>query len=378
MIKRALCFMLCAAVALTIGGCWNYRGLNEMSLVLGLAIDVDEKTGNYLVTYEVFQPSGSSDTDAKQSQLIESEGKTIFDAARNAKRRLLDKLYFGSASILIISQKIAEQGNLLKVMGWFLSDAECRETLCLIISQTHKASEILKARGEGNEIVSNILHDIITEDSKSTSSLPHTQLYQAYNTLKAQGVALTLPAVHTTLNDDKMIPELNGSAVFHGEKLIGFLTPEESKYYLLALNKVQGGILTVSPSGEAQDNLALEISSNTGEITFSVEQGEPVFHVNTVTKVFVGEKGENNEKYEKEDIQKIEAAANEMVKSNIEKVIQKSQKEYNADIFGLGNEIYKHDLGLWKKIGERWDELFPSIKVEVTAKVSVVNTAFIK
>ena len=378
MVKRAFCLILCVMVALTMGGCWNYRSLGEMALVMGFAIDFDEQTGNYLVTYEVLHLAPAEIASAEQSELVEGEGKTIFDAARNAKRRLQDKLYFGSASVLIVSQQIVDQGGLLGVLGWFLSDAECRETLCLVVAQTHKASEILKANEEGESIVSNVIHDIITEDSQTTSSSPHILLYQAFNTLKAQGIALTLPAVHTVVSGDQIIPEINGTAVFQGQKFVGYISPEETKYFLLAIDKVQGGILTVSPTGEKKDSISLEISSSNGAITFTEEQSRPVFRMETVTKVFIGEKGRKDTKYEEEEIKQIEALAGEMVKTNIEKVIEKAQKEFDSDIFGFGNKIYKYDLKLWERLSENWQELFPEIKVKVKSKVHVLNTAFIK
>ncbi len=66
-------------------------------------------------------------------------------------------------------------------------------------------------------------------------------------------------AFHTVLNNTKLIDEANGISVFKDQKLVGFLTPEESKYYLFAVDKIRGGLFSF-PYGEDGGEITLEIS----------------------------------------------------------------------------------------------------------------------
>ena len=48
-------------------------------------------------------------------------------------------------------------------------------------------------------------------------------------------------------------PEANGIAVFKKDKLLGYLSSEETKYFLMATDEVKGGLLTFSSAGMGPD-----------------------------------------------------------------------------------------------------------------------------
>ena len=59
-------------------------------------------------------------------------------------------------------------------------------------------------------------------------------------------------------------------------------------------------------------------------------------------------------------------------------MIDKVQHEYQTDIFGFGEMIYKRNLALWNQLELSWKEIYPTVEVEVSSTVHVVNTAFNK
>ncbi len=123
--------------------------------------------------------------------------------------------------------------DLSNLISFFLRDAECRETLCWLSpgSRRQGSSEIT---GIGNPIVSFEIHQIIKADHDVTSSTANIDLYNVYNTLNAPGLELTLAAFHNVINDGELAIEADGIAVFKGERLVGFLSPEESKLFSLS------------------------------------------------------------------------------------------------------------------------------------------------
>ena len=107
--KRILVFLKGALLTLPLCGCWNYRGADELDIVVGIAIDFDKTAKKYKLSYEVANLEGADKNSIIDSVIVESEGNTLFDAARNAKRREANRLFFGSAYILVISQELAQQ-----------------------------------------------------------------------------------------------------------------------------------------------------------------------------------------------------------------------------------------------------------------------------
>jgi spore germination protein KC len=137
--KRLLVGLTTILLASTLCGCWNYRSLDQVDIVVGIAVDFDKRTNRYKLSYEIADLLSTQKKGSINGKIVESEGKTLFDAVRNAKRKEADKLFFGSAQIIIISQELAREMGIMKVIEWFLRDAECRETMCVALSQEDTA-----------------------------------------------------------------------------------------------------------------------------------------------------------------------------------------------------------------------------------------------
>lgn len=377
--KRLSLCLMCAVLALTLSGCWNYRSLDQMDLVVGIAIDFDKAANRYKMTYEVADLMGASKNSGINGKLVESEGKTLFDAARNAKKTEADKLFFGSALLVVINQDLAREAGISGILEWFLRDAECRETMCVLLSQEDTAKAILeKSEKEGSGIVSTTLHDIIMEDPQATGASMHVQLYRLYDMIQSPRDAAILPVFHKIKRDDKEIPELNGIAICKGDKLVGFLSAEEAKYVLMVENELGGGILTLSIGGMPTDGISLEIFQNHSKKSYTYEQGKMKVKIETETNVALAENQIKMDPMDKEQVKLIEDAAQRLIQNNIKDMIMKVQQEYNADIFGFGEMIFKEDPKLWDRLMSTWGEQFPTVEVEITSTVHVVNSAFIK
>ena len=376
--KRIACFLLISLLIFPLGGCWNYRGLDEMSIVTGMAIDKNPENGNYQLSFEIVDLTIPIKEKGPSVKIIESEGKTLFDAVRNAKKRITNKLYFGQAQLVVISEEIARNEDISGMIDWFLRDGECRETVCVAISQEKTARDILSIEGTDQAIVANEIQKIIESDEKVTSSTVCVELYKVFDTLKAEGKSLILPAVHNVMNDGEPVSEVNGTAIFKDKMLIGFLTPDESKYLLFVVDGIKGGVLTFSSTGEAHDNVTLEISKNSTECSFDFTNGKVKILLKTDTTVYLDEMMAYNNALDEQQIDTLENAAEAELKDSIMNVIQKVQSEYGSDIFGFGNMIYKKDPHLWNRLKDTWEEQFMSLEVEVQTDIHIANTASIK
>ncbi len=363
---------------LTLSGCWNYRGLNEIAIVSGMAADMDEESGGFRITYETVDLSSNVQSSGPKTKMVEANGKTIFEAARNAKKRLEKRLYFGNVQILVISEEIARSGHLMHLIDWFTRDAELRETVHIIVSQEKTAAEIINVKGVNNAIASLEAGQIVLDDNASTSSTSSLVLYQVYDTLKTEGLSLTLPAFRKVINDEEPTNEVNGVAVFKGETMLGYLTPEDSKYFLFVIDEVEGGILTLPAKEGETDNVSLEISKNKTKRSFSVEDGKLKMTVDSETRVYLAEIDDAFDALDEDMVTSLEAAAGAKLKQGMESVIKKVQTEYGSDIFGFGNTIRKKDNKLWKSVSGYWDAMFPELEVVVNAKINIVNSSYIK
>ncbi len=379
MAKRAWLAAVCLWMALNLTGCWNYRSLNNLSIVSGLAVDLLPDSNQFKISFEVVDLSENTKNTGPKTIIVESTGKTIFDAARNGKRRLGEKLYFGNMVIILVSEEVAAMESLSRLTDWFLRDAELRETTHLVITKEKTAADLLKIEGINNAVISFEINNILSDDHKTVCATQDTMMYRVFDILHSNGKSLTLPLFHAAVNEGKWAVESYGSAIFKGEKMIGELTPEETKYFLFITNQVQGGVLPLSALGEPYADVTLEISNNNTKCSYKIKDGGLAVSVETETGVYLGEITQPFNALDPEKITSLEATAGAALAQAMESVINKVQTVYRSDIFGFGAMIHQSDPRLWAQISGRWnDEYFPSLQVTVHAKVNILNSAFLK
>lgn len=366
----SICFMLC------LSGCWNYRGLDQLSIVVGMAIDLQNTGNEYSITYEVADLVGAEKKSPIKGKLITSQGKTLFETARNAKRNQADKLFFGSSRVLVLSERVIAERGILPVIEWFLRDGECRETTSVAISREKTAQIILQRPEEMAEIMSVILSDIIREDKDISATALYVELYELYNRLNSPRKCAVLPALQRVKNGKETISGVYGVAVVKKEGLAGFLTPEQAQSVLLVESQMNSGIITLSMTGGNADDLSLEVFGSKSHKSFTYEDGKLTFHIQTHTKVAVGENQHMIDMMDREELRRIEEIAGSKLEQNVRDLLGVVQKEMNADIFGFGEMIYQRNFSLWKEIEDGWDQIYRNLSVEVSCEVEIVNSAF--
>ncbi|MEA4893689.1 MAG: Ger(x)C family spore germination protein [Oscillospiraceae bacterium] len=375
MFKKTVSVLLILSQLSLLSGCWNYRGLDEMSVVIGIGVDKATKGGGYQLSFEIVDISAPVKDKGIQSKIIESEGNTIFDAVRNAKKRINNKLYFGQTQLVVFSNEIARNEDMRGIIDWFLRDGEMRQTVYAVISQEPTARDLLNSKGLGQRIVSDEIRNIVENDNYFTSSTFSAELYSIFDTIRAKGKTPALPAIHITPNNGEAVVEVNGTAVFNKEsKLAGYLTPQESKYFLFAIDEIKGGVLTVSSSGDDRYDISLEIADNKTKRSFEFKDGKIKILITTDTKVYMDEAMMHNDGLDNEMISALETAASTELENCISQVIRRVQSEFGSDIFGFGNMIYKKDFRLWNDLNANWDEQFKTLEVTVRSDVRIVNT----
>lgn len=371
--KKLSIILLLIFSAVFFSGCWNYKELNMMTIVAGIAIDRGVDNTGYRLTFEVIDTSGSGNETEVSSLLIQTDGLTIFDACRNALERSDKKLYFGACKTVVISEDLAREG-ITPILDWLRRDAEVRSTINIYISKEKTAAAILEYKSLTNPITSYSISKMANSNLKALSKSIYVQMYEANNMLNGEGIALSLPALKIETNLDEKVPVFEGTAVFSADKLIGYLDSEETKYFSFFKEDISGGLLLICVDSDVQ-NASLEILGGNMSIKTEIIDGSSTFKLNISLKVALGELQTQEDCDTEEKLKELEEIAEETVCANVSLLIKKVQTEYASDIFGLGNALYQHEPAYWEEINQQWNEIFASLDVSVDAEVNIVNTA---
>ena len=366
--------MLCTCMC----GCWDYRGINELAIVAGMAIDEPENgEDGIIVSFEIVSLS-SSDGNAKPKPiLVQTEGKTLAEAVYKANNKVNNNMYFGNAETVIISRAVAEKQGLEVFIDPLLRDVEMRNNLFIIISGEEKAKDVIKSTDD-ETIVSYDINPNIGFASENIDSHKTWPLYRIYNTLSTGDLGITLPIVGLSHKREGEM-ELSGLAVFSNDKMIGALPYDEVPFYLLAAGKSGNNsfdIFQEYQNGEKSVTLTVRKSRSKYDVEHSGDQF--VFNVDIDADVAAVEFSPGWGDITSDTVRKTEQLSSQKLSTDIASFIQKAQKTYGVDIFGFGEYLRTHDAKLWESVKDNWDNAFASAQINVNCKLKIQDTGLIK
>ncbi len=368
--KIFLLLIIIAAIQSMLTGCWNYKEIDKLAIVAGVAIDKDTD-GQYLVTAEIVQISGGKDSKTL-SKPISMKGKTVFDAVRNGVSLTGKRLYWSHSKVIILSKDIASEG-LKKILDWYIRDAESREDVNILISNGESAREMFEGEGITEDIKSFKLDETI-KNQDSFSKAPLTDVLKYSIEIQTDGMSTVIPAINLKKSDKKMVPQIIGAAIIKDDKLAGFLNDEETKALNFIRNDIKGGIL-VGITQENSTPISLEIFYSKTTVTPVIDVTGIKFNLNIETTVAIGEIEGSENVIEEEERKKLEQSTEKKLKEHIETLIKKVQSEYDADIFEFSSKLHEDKSNVWKKVSSNWEQIFKDLPVNVKTKVHIKNSA---
>ena len=100
-------------ILLCIAGCWNYKELNEYSIVTGISIDkIDSGYKVSVLISNVPKGNNGTDNSSSNSEIVvyEGDGESIYEAIKNIGLISPKELYLNSFYILVRSDEVAYDG----------------------------------------------------------------------------------------------------------------------------------------------------------------------------------------------------------------------------------------------------------------------------
>ena len=166
---------------------------------------------------------------------------------------------------------------------------------------------------------------------------------------------------------------MNGTAVFSGDKLADWLNEEESMGAMFITRQARGGAIPFAFRSPEKNATYIFRSTKTSV--------KPVISRDGITFVVnikgAGELTEDKnaaiDMAKEADIKAAEQLIDAEAERHCQDVVARCQS-LKSDIFGFGDLIHKTDPVFWKQISDRWGDYFPNVKVQVTAKFTVVDT----
>ena len=370
--KIVIIIFIIAMCPIILCGCWNYREIDTLAIVAGMAIDKDVATNKYIVTTEIITSQRQMGSSSISSELYSSEGDSIFNAVRETIEKTGLKLFWSDAKVIIVSESIANEG-VIPVIDWANRDSEPRSDVWMLIAKGNSAAEILKAKVKLNEVVSFHLDDTMMS-GKILSKFVDSRLWSFVDGISSEEKSQTVATVRNELNGSTISPRLDGSAIFKSDKLVGYLDGDETLYMLMIKDKVEGGLITLKNISGSITNITLEIHENKTKLTPLYNNGTVSLLIDIYPVVTIGEVQGTKDFMKDENLKTLQSEAEKRIEGNIQYLISSLQKNYDNDVLGFGEIFEKEKPKVSENFKKNGEDIFTNIKTEVNVHLQIKSS----
>jgi len=370
--KRIFKIIALLMVVFLLSGCWNSRELDNISILMGMGIDKSDKEGEIQLTTQiaVLQPSTqkNSSSATKSFWNVESTGENVFQILRGDTHAVNYKIYLPHNQVVIVGEDLAKEG-LDKYLDYFLHDHETRLTPWLLVAKG-KASDVLNVQESMSKIPAIGIADLMKDQTANSQTAP-TEIFDFYKDLASQTTSPVVPMIEIVTCGDTQTLWVSGAAIFIGDKMVGELNADETRGLMWAKGKIQSGVIPIDVTG---GSVELEIMTSATKTDVELKDGTVYYHINIEGGYVVASCDGDLNLIDQEFIKEAESNITSYVKKEIEGTYQKALS-LGADIFGIGDRIYKKYPSEWKNgIKQNWAQVLQNVVLQVEVQSTIKGT----
>lgn len=374
--------ILSLIVLFCLSGCWNYKELNDYSIVSGVAID---KVGDEYETSVLISnlPKNNSDKSSSESNVVVYSGKgaSIFDSLKKIGLISPKELYFGSFSVLIISEEVAKDG-INNAVDFFIRYPSSRKNFYVALARDVKAKDTLKILTP----LSSFPSQNITDNINSTKNLQGTIFSLDFNHLLSNiltdGIEPTINCIeikgdieegssqeNLESSEQKTYTKLSNIGIFRDDKLIDWANHDES----LGINIINGKIAEMYLDLEYEDGYVIvDSTSFSTDVSVKLKDNKPIVNINLSGEARIIEVKGKIDLKDSDVIEELQKKANKKIKKQVNKAL-KLAIENKTDIFGFGKMFYQEYPDYFKSVKKEWNNNLGNIEFKIKSDLMLKN-----
>lgn len=400
--RKILIVLLISSLLVPISGCYDANEIDDLVYVIGLGLDKGSND-NIKVTVQFStlkegdgQETGGGKTSTAEKgkkgfDIMSVEAPTVFSAINILNTSLTRKLTFMHMNIIVFSEELAREG-LSPYLSTLAGYREIRRPMTILISKSKAEKFILENKSIIGTNLSKTI-ELISKESNNTgyySSFTQTDFYNNIKSPYIQAIAIlagvnsaqaSTPSQDGIINNYiagnvPMIADLKrstmGTAVFDGDKMVGELNGDETRVLLMARGEFKRAFMDVRDPKDPKRYLNFDVRmGREPQVKTWFEGGKPFVHLtlNIEADWVIAQTAENYA--DPKLLPSAENALKEYLQGILRQIIEKSQQEFRADVFGFGKSIAAHFLTIPEWEDYQWLKKFSEAKISTDVKVKI-------
>lgn len=350
-----------------VSGCWDAREIEERTAAVAVALD---KVGDQVeVTVEIPDPlkisggggEGSGEGGEEAVQLLSGKGDTVTDALDEIQFKSNQDLFLGNSQLLLIGEELARAG-IRDVLDSFRRNPEIRRRQWPVVVKG-RAKEALKITPKLEQVPMDYLLNMLETGVRSGLFL-REGLNDLYVDLSSPGKEPVLNLIEAESEKAKWV----GGAVFHRDRLVGFLDQNETGALVRIRQQFTGETLN-APCGSQSGWVVFRPKELNRKVKIQEVKGRPKIHTTLDITGDLVEKNCNMDLSQEEAVKKIKSSVKKRLEKRAQALVQKAQQDLKTDIFNYGNRIRALHPDMWERMD--WDQVFPQADIQISYKVEI-------
>ncbi|MFC3798388.1 Ger(x)C family spore germination protein [Cohnella sp. GCM10012308] len=363
-LRRTLLRCLCLTLLLMLSGC-QLKDIDKRYFVVSAGFDYsDNPAAPYRVSLRLALPSSKVEEGGAMSVVQTVDAASIAEAVRHLKSTVDKELEFGHCREFILGRKLIEKDGIDNSMQWLSRRRDIQSVSNVMIGDPD-AYSVVNLKPKSERYPGNSLFLSFGNEGTESANTVTTYLFDLYRRVYETGLDPVLP-VASLFRDAYRIDR---AAMLDKQKTRLFLDPDETLLFNMMAFGVDNTILVLP---DKPLNIVLAATHTTSKI--NLKGGEdPTAVVNVRIEGFLEQSPPH---LLEKDWRGLERKMGRHFSEEAEKLLYKI-RDAGVDPYGFGLHYladHHNAKGRW----EKWKRLYPEIRFEVHANVSIQGSGLIR
>ena len=371
-LKRWVLLIFICIFSILTAGCWDRIEINDLALIM--ATGVDAASNNKMkVSIQMAIPSqgesqnGSMAKTGKSYFVVADTGSDIWGTTSRIQEKLSRRVFTAHRRILIIGEKLASQG-IQPILDAFVRHPESRLRTYVVVAKGATAEKILKASYPLEKAPTEGIRELLHSQIGLVVDLKDLLMDRSSNQ------SIVLPTIEITNGKgSSKVFRLSGAAVFHHDKLAGYLGDHQTRELIWLRGKPLKAELSIKIP-KLKGRISADILKKSTNMKARKIHGRMVMKIDTSANIGISENQTKLDLEDPETIHSIERLFAKELKNKLHTTLKEIQQNYQSDVVGFGEVIHRTYPKDWKGIKQNWDMEFPQIKVVLHTDVKIKRT----
>ena len=373
-------------------GCWDAKETQDRNFVLIAAIDdadivkksEDEKqiartqtfvqkqgTKEYMLSLQILKlaktESKGGGVQAEKTFVISDTGKPMFEMVRDMLGQSSKSLYFEHLTAIVISEAAVKKNGLRPILDFFRRDPEMRWRTKLFITPG-EAKAIAQYNPPTGEPGGTYLNGLIRNHKKNIhvggAKTDVGYITQAID----NGADYAIPRLDYIDN----VPKLGGMALFKHDTLIGYADEYITRGFKFLYGTEKSAVIPIKCPEHPEQEIVYELFQHDTKLSPHIE-GDTIYFTLDIT--MQGNIGEitctvQHDMHDALFLHSVEQAVAQEVEQNVRDCWE-FQQRLGVDIPNAKARVKGYHPFEWKKIKDRWEDIYPTIPLAISVNVNI-------